>query len=743
MLFLSFHFIDWRKLAILSCLTALCQIPLIVKAQVLPHTAQIQDERVMHHTSQRYTLFAPSAISPIKLQDRDLCYVQFAQTAWAKEHHFSAISISGDVSTGIYLPEEDVVLFDNLLPQTAYSVILHAEEEYVIGEFNTDFATGNMLSVSETMFSLTANLGFRPSLGREEVFLTVRSANNLSKFEKASFIQRYFLKGKAVTSIDYLLSNSLLEDNPNTKKSLSCDCENVVTSFRTAPGLTNVNSGILQEGNWQVEDDVNKLEYHLRSSGIAKAWRAYSDGGRETRNRLFGGVVGTMGQAITDVGNLGGLPNTFSQQSYIRLNLFCNGGGTLRPCDCEKEVKAKLFYESHLYLRTEVGGGSGTKSAEASAQDIAVAYLLERDGTSSGSFTLIGGFNNAAQLTCNQEPNPAFLQNIEGAISGLLPIAALFFGDTPSGSDIIEEITPELISSLIGLITTPAQLPPTGDCNVYNQTGAHPTIDAEPTFTLTPNQPVEVGIAAQSRLLSTGMRSWQSEAILKSDYFLAIVQPGGEASSTKGDCCTPRTTASYMAKALPTLLLMPDVPYITPLNSQATLQAWVADYIINTSNGNYYDFPTNSTGNVTTPFEWGFAVARRQRPYLSCQLIEVNPTGPIYPGGTIVDGGNFTGEETSNTKGSQRKYSASSSSDKNIVYPSTSFHLDFYTVDGKKLSTEAFDHFDKDNDYSEMELFSKAQQFLQKSSLPKGLYFVRVLNHNTKTVMKTLKVLHQ
>ncbi|MGB3798456.1 MAG: hypothetical protein WA952_01505 [Lewinella sp.] len=393
--------------------------------------------------------------------------------------------------------------------------------------------------------------------------------------------------------------------------------------------------GIVTSAPVNVEEDLDKFEFNLYTAGPAKTWWAYSDGYRERRNRMYGGVVGNAEDRGLMDDNINELTQDFSQRARLRFNLFCNGGNPSEDCGCRKRVDTYLMYESEISTRAQLLRGGGTKQAQAAGEDVVMAYTIERNGEPGGIFN-IQAFNRLqTESSCGARPNQAFYSDFASLVSGTLRFVAPVIGGGTSVLEALEdEVLEELLQQGVDLSFTPSVIN-SGNCGTgLVSTQPRRLIEEDIDVYLEPNTPLELGIASRTRLLSTGMRSWQSEVVHRSGYIIAAVEKAGKDSVEDRDpaCCTDRTTASYISKAIVGEHGNSGEP-IFPINSIGDLRRETAGFIIEQTN-HTFDFqdvclapalgPVCFERGTATPFEFGKSTATARYDMLSC-LIIVDP----------------------------------------------------------------------------------------------------------------------
>jgi hypothetical protein len=638
------------------------------------------------------------AFSPILLNDYAECYVTISDhNTKFRPAQLVATDDQGIKYVASYNKEEQYYFFPSLPQQQSFTVSYSngCGKNASLGGFNTSYEAGRVISVSRNLYELIADI----STNRKAVvnsFYEITKNTSIPDFEKASFIQRYFLKGRSVAKM-----SDLFDESVTSNKSLeNCNCEQVIHQFWLNPGQLDYTSGNVLAEDPRIEDDDNKLEFQLRTAGAAKAWRVYSDGWREDRNTPYGGAVGSNGETVTNVDNLDALPDDFSLESRISMNLFCNGGATPRDCGCDKLAFGRVFYESQIGVRSQIGSGGGEKNAFAGGEDIALAYLLRRDGTANGSFEFLDAMVNTARDSCGRIPNEEFWSSAASAAVGIATLVASFLVEDTS-STLFNQTRLQLIGQIgdnLGTVFSTSASENAGECSTQLQVQVAPNrIDVQPEFTLQPNVPTELGIATRARLVSMGMRSWQSEVTLSSGFSLATVHPAGLASSGQDEeCCVDRTEVSYISRAFDTGV--PFVNQVAPVSPLLDLRVDAATFIRGRVRTDF-DFMRDRLGRYFTRYEFGTAIASVRYDEGRCLL---KPTSDTI--GFISIGKHF------------REIAEEQSATNSIPFGSTAATYHFFTMDGRVVGSQS----------TEIPLTrAEKQESLRGLGLPSGVYIVR------------------
>lgn len=643
------------------------------------------------------------ATSPILLDNTGECFITLEElNGYTPAGQLHILDEYGESYPFRFYEKKDSYYHVKNLPlNRSFSVDYTNEcgQQIQITTFVTEFKSGEPISVSQALFDLIADISVNKDKYQNS-YEAILNDDEIADFEKAYFFQRYFMKGAPVkTHLDLL--NPITLSDKNDK--MMCNCERVIHTFSINPGVLNNFSGTIVSEQ-QEELDDNKLEYQLHTAGPSKSWRAYSDGWRDTRNRNYGGAVGNDGVAITSLNDLARLPNDFSNEARTNMNLFCNAGATPRDCGCGKIAYTRLMYESQLSVRSQTGSGGGVKNAFAAGEDVAIAYELKRDGTPLGQYTFLDGFVNTARDSCGRQPNPAFWSSVAGATLGFATLVASFTsGNSDTSSSAFTTARLQLIAQITedveGIFSNPSTLN-SGECSTQMRRANPLRLNPEYEIMLEPNIPVEIGIATRTRLVSTGMRSWQSEVLLSSGFSIATAHPAGLASSDDDpECCVDRSVATYMSYAHEVSYVEAFPAPVPPISSRLDLQVDAAQFIWQRL-GSRLSFPRDFRGRYYTPFQFGTALASRRFDEFACRLL---PSVPEWPGPGEPDTDPLTGKpEFVNSR-------FSANSDEMLTYQ-------LYTIAGRSIGAIQA----TTTDYQRQAIHN-----LRSRGLPSAVYLIR------------------
>jgi hypothetical protein len=680
--------------------------------------------------SPEYTIecgdFNPRFIAPIHIDDHYTVYVQPDSTEGFLPNRLIFLDADGqEVATASYDPAETVYISEDLPVNQVYAVGFNdlCGNTRRFAEVTTSYAKGQYIEVSHELFEIIADISISGNSDIYNAFNTLAESSTANYYETAHYIQRYFLKGESVANIESLFRSEVVFRKESFMKSSDCNCEVVSTRWQALPGMNeSSDSGIIPSStNYMYGRD--EFEYGMITSGPAKSWFAYSDGHRERRNRTYGGAIGQAADRGVNLDNVDDLTPDFNQRVHIRLNLFCNGGNPSASCGCRKRVDTYLAYESELTARAQTGSGGGTKEATAAGEDIAIAYTIERNGEPGGIFNLIAAGRQAIESSCGRRPNPEFYSDLASLVAGITRFVAPLVSGSQTVWDALEgEVLEELLQAGVDLSFTPSSIF-TGNCG-SNLTSTEPRrlIQEDIRLYIAPNTPKEIGIATRTRLLSSGMRSWQSEATHRSGYTIATVEKAGLESTRNSDpaCCTDRTTTSYISKAVSGI--DKDDEFVPTINSTWDLRREAAGWIIQESN-HTFDFrntcaafsPTGaclSTGTAT-PFEYGKSNAHRRYDLNNC-LIAV----PVRPGNGGIPFPGVGERKFSKTENSRPQY--------DIVV---------FSTDGRRIGTS--------NSQTDQFIRANLSPDLANRLKPGMLYVAIIQDHESSAVVNVTKFIQR
>jgi len=583
--------------------------------------------------------------------DRKLPDIIFAVDASGKPYK------SGRLKAGQYVFEK---LANNLTITVFYNDLSGTAKG--IGEINTSYYEEEDIPVSREMHRELRALIHTQKMSFQSIYEHVSSAP-LSWAEKASFLQRYFLDGEKVSDLmDVFYQTEKKISNP-TNKMVTCRCKQLVVlpEFVLNPGdiMNAVDNGRIALGpvTHVIHHDpgsstpnfpiMPELEYFVWGAGPSKLMFSYSDGYKRQNNVNFGGSVGqnlaSNNPSITDT-----LNTTLSQNIAQTFTLLCGGGEQDIPdCDCEKDVTLGWFYESHIDTRASLLNSNGTRRAVALGEDAAIAYYIRDDPRDSVPImNIVGSTVNRNQSMCNAETNNDWVGSGLATVASLAGLAYTFTDTSLNGTAanavrvaLINQAVTQL-GNFIDDLNQPIAI--VNDCipNIQVEPGGliSPATSLRRVKIL-PNKTLIFGISSGARMVNTGVKSWQSEVVIRSDFYLAAHFPSGR-NSGKGepDCCSTANLGYYWGKVVPEIgppsLIVPDYDptfSLAPPSDQTELRSAIARFFRSQVGGNY-PMNINRRGDYTVDYDYGTLVGSSRLDRDFCTLLIPDTIGGVIIG---------------------------------------------------------------------------------------------------------------
>ncbi|MBC6994863.1 hypothetical protein QWY85_19090 [Neolewinella lacunae] len=516
-----------------------------------------------------------------------------------------------------------------------------------------------------------------------EALLDLVLTSDYNPVEKASFVQHHFLSGKPVFEFEDLLSREQVLKHlkgQNGEKVAKCDCSglSVPAEYQLSPGdIRNAEgpNGFYELGqntgqpNPRHVANLNgrELEFFQGGVGPAKTWFAYSDGWKRDGGDFWGGEVGNSNASATPAVTDALLPNFGARIGQI-FTLICSGGATrVDPnCQCEKEVEIRWFYESTIDVRAQkLQSGNGNR-AVAIGEDVAVAYSVQENGPNINPTLFIPGvlrnFNSAA---CESNPNDSWIGDaLQLTFLVAATVASIVFGGDLVGTTPSVPEQTALLAVQSGLVNQtiaqvgelldgqPAQMVPAATCGVNAQGTPSQLVATPKEYVLEPGKSLYVGIMSSARMVSRGTRSWQSEVIIKSDFYLTAFLPAGALSgNNEPDCCDPNVQAFYWSHSFDPSLVQhnyipaPEFSFIPP-SDKTELRSKVAREIFAASPRNEFRLTPDERGDFSVPFDYAHLIGRSKFSANFCNIGFTGSDGedpfpdienPFHDNGTSVN----------------------------------------------------------------------------------------------------------
>lgn len=586
---------------------------------------------------------------------------------------------AGRFYTGKFDGKESYVIDD--LPNNLNLKVYYINEKgqaRAIGQVETSYYEDELLPIT---MPFHRHLKQRIREGKMSLGSIVDHVMNssFSRFEKASFLQRYVLKGNEEASIDAIFVSSAKEvaevNLKTTKNKCSCERLTVLPEFELEPGdIRNaVNDGVIYDElvahviasdpasstpNFPI---IPELEYYVKGAGPAKLMFSYSDGYKRNRNEAFGGTInssGASGESLpTDT-----LRPDLSQSITQVVTLFCDGGAQDIPdCACEKDVELSWFYESRVHTRAFRHNTSGTRRALAIGEDLGIAFYIQeprevRDEPAPIVVEVVGTAVNRNESSCNADANRDWIGSGAVAAASFAGLVFSFTNDNLSSSMNVNNLRAVLVNqtltqlgSFIEELDSP--LPATDNCNAEVQATPGAVIPQSTirSLKLYPNRTLFWGISSGARMVNRGTRSWESEVVISSDFYITAEFPSGKNSGGEvEDCCTATNYAYFWNRTIeaprpPQVNLpsyTPTLP-LAPASDQVELRSKVARAFTSNSGSSLYRFAINGRGDYTVRSDYGTLTSMLRSDRDFCKLAVIDTVGGVV--GPLPPGKNFAG----------------------------------------------------------------------------------------------------
>ena len=612
--------------------------------------------------------------------------------------------------------------------------------------------------------------------------------SEFSRAEKASFLQRYILKGKEEPSIGAIFNavEKFAAGAIREKLQSKCNCERltVLPEFELEPGdIRNaVNDGVIYDeliAHVVASDPssstpgfpiIPELEYYVAGAGPAKLMFSYSDGYKRNRNEAFGGIInssGASGESLpTDT-----LRPDLSQSITQVVTLFCDGGAQDIPdCACEKDVELSWFYESRVHTRAFRHNTSGTRRALAIGEDLGIAFYIQepRDIREDPVVEIVGSAVNRSESSCNADANRDWIGSGAVAAASFAGLIFSFTNDNLSGSMNVNNLRAVLVNQTLTQLGSfieelDAPLPTSDNCNAEVQITPGGVIPQSTTklVKLYPNRTLFWGISSGARMVNRGTRSWESEVVISSDFYITADFPSGKNSGGDvEDCCSstnygyfwnrtieaPRPPQTNLPSYSPTLPL-------SPASDQTELRSKVARAFNANSGSSLYRFATNGRGDFTVESDYGTLTSSNRADRDFCKLSVIDTVGGIFgplggkSGPAIVSTeGSSTTVQTYREVGRIADAFSLASRLKNNFAKASSIRV--YDVSGRlvgNLPLTAFPELLRE-DVSDQEVYAGVFEnvWRKTQAVPPGVYIISIfLRTNEEEVLKSYKYFHR
>lgn len=414
-----------------------------------------------------------------------------------------------------------------------------------------------------------------------------------------------------------------------------------------------------------VFEEVRKVEFFGLGAGPTKLFYSYSDGYKENHNEWYG--ISTNGSTVAEDPNDINVGQTELTRSITQtVSLYCTNINPQEPeeCTCEKSVRANFFYESQVETRAFTHSSSGgNKRSVAIGEDVAIAYymreVINSEGEAEPQVIVLRTAENRESNTCNANANNDWQANAVGTVLSFAGLAATFWVDGVSSSNNVNvlrgQIFTQLVPQVTGLINNlDSPLPETNDCGATIDTDLRviPMGTRTPsTLKLLPDQTIMFGINSGARMVNRGMRSWESEVSIRSNFALTVEVPGGRFSgSNNSSCCSPESfgfywNRSFLPSEIPNFFTegerAPRIVSFDPPSDQIEIRSRTARILSVLAGPSYYDLDIDERGDFTVNFDYASVTGRDRLDQNFCLQAPPNDTIDIYfpdNRGNIVNG---------------------------------------------------------------------------------------------------------
>ncbi len=275
------------------------------------------------------------------------------------EGQFFGYRLLASLESTQVVPDSGEIFIPDLLPDELYEFVTidNCGEEVTLGVISTfsnaPSVTG--IEVSGPMYSLIEAFQRDEAEGSVPLYDYVKDAENISIYEKISFVQSYFYKGQKFELDEgpvlppYVPAPTTFDD---------CFCVFVFnTSQNAVPGTLLPDGSILP--NTAVNEDEYEGKLHLSGDGDSFWWWATSVKGAAKSQSIAceGWHAGANDYEVSTevINNVDASPYL----GQVSFNLLCTNYANLpQACDCEKSIQVYYRYDTRVtaYGRKKGGG---------------------------------------------------------------------------------------------------------------------------------------------------------------------------------------------------------------------------------------------------------------------------------------------------------------------------------------------------------------------------------------------------
>jgi hypothetical protein len=502
---------------------------------------------------------------------------------------------------------DNEVLIDSLIPNQIYLVeCLNRCGNWseVVSIDTRRKPSEDMISVSTEFYNAIVEYLQGSTFVSFDTFLA--SIENVSIYEKQSFIQRFFYNSAPFSDV----LRETLPALPDFSGTDTCLCRSIRATSMAHPGIMNFANKTIesysQSGSGLPKTGLGRNAaywYWLNNRGAAKWHQLWTEGFKSNKGVDLDHNISWMSDERVSY-----------QQGWIRITFLCVGGNKIpRECQCEKAIKYWYRYDTRVKAFARIESGTdGSKNSIAKVEDLAIACYWEEDDIPNTFEVLASTFARAASR-CDRMLNSSFWTRVADVATNAatlgLTIGAVTGGGGPISIAAITQIGNAVTSyyqSIADLLNTPYYNP--SDCDNVNEN--FDDFEGYSIRNIRPNRPVVLTINSYSKLYAGGRRAWHSYARILSNFYIAAAIDDDAFNGTPRHCCTPRVGVWVLASC--------DGP-----RSTEQLKLEVADKFYHFG---FNNLPGSNQGNgFTVPGEYGSIWEASDR--VECNRVVVNPGG--------------------------------------------------------------------------------------------------------------------
>ncbi|ASZ11115.1 hypothetical protein KTO58_19655 [Chitinophaga pendula] len=419
-------------------------------------------------------------------------------------------------------------------------------KEVKVGTFSTETDVKEQLSVSPKLFNKVSDYYYKP--GQENVYQLIVGAQDISYYEKLSFVQEYLWDGQPFpANIDFVRGGKviyyvtdaaffidikkLLEYWDKIYKS-KCNCKVINVDATVSP-----NAGYVQPNGTVYPGYQSYIEYN--NSNSYKAWAGYSRLGAARYEQAWQEGKNSGGKQLI----FGGDPSYAVTPYYGRIwyNWICTNasGYPSSVCACPpKDIHITYRYDTELRSNlSNMPWGLQSKGANAHVEDWAI--LTSVDGA--GNLTVLGANKASVDQSYNTSINGAF---VKGVLDIVVAIVSAY---VTQGASIATSI-PSIVNGINTLITTPLN-------NTQGDQGDlaqwYTLLDGQKKLQLTVNNPMRINLYSSGAIRLSGFTKWHNTGRIVSGYNLAAFVYCGKPDNAPSYCSSNGGAAWVMGTLVP------------------------------------------------------------------------------------------------------------------------------------------------------------------------------------------------